>query len=37
VSPGPPPGSGVSGMANVSQSFIDVEGWRQLAGDCPSR
>jgi hypothetical protein len=36
VGPGPAGGS-MSSSPNVSQSMIDVEGWRQLGGDCPSR
>jgi hypothetical protein len=36
VSPGPAPGSNVVGNAGINQSFIDVEGWRQIAGNCPS-
>lgn len=35
VSPGPTPGSGVSNNPNFNQNILDVEGWRQLAGDCP--
>ena len=35
VSPGPAPGSSVSSNPNYSQSILDVEGWRQLAGECP--
>jgi hypothetical protein len=30
-------GVSVSGSAGVNQAFIDVEGWRPLAGNCPSR
>ena len=37
IGPGPSsPGGGV-GSPNVSQIMIDVEGWRQLPRDCPSR
>ena len=37
-----PPGPATTGgslpaTANVSQIFIDVEGWRPAVGDCPSR
>jgi hypothetical protein len=35
ISPGPTPGSGVGTNPNYSQNILDVEGWRQLAGDCP--
>ena len=35
VSPGPAPGSAMGGNPNYSQSILDVEGWRQLAGECP--
>ena len=35
ISPGPTPGSAVGGNPNYSQNILDVEGWRQLAGDCP--
>jgi hypothetical protein len=34
ISPGAAPGSSVAGAANLSQNFMDVEGWRQLAGAC---
>jgi hypothetical protein len=37
IAPGPAPGSSVAGNAGINQSFIDVEGWRQIAGDCRSR
>jgi hypothetical protein len=30
-------GVSVSGSAGVNQAFIDVEGWRPLTGNCPSR
>jgi len=36
VSPGPTGGS-LSNTPNASQSFIDVEGWRQAVGSCPSK
>jgi hypothetical protein len=38
IAPGPSPTDG--GLARdpvASQIFIDVEGWRQVAGKCPSR
>ncbi len=37
---GGPPVAGGGGMgpgSGVSQNMIDVEGWRQVPGDCPSR
>jgi hypothetical protein len=37
VSPGPSGGGGLSPGTGVSQSFIDVESWRQIEGSCPSR
>ena len=38
ISPGSAPGSGsVAGSPNVSQIMIDVEGWRPVVGNCPSR
>ena len=38
IAPGPGPSSGGIGSSpNVNQIFIDVEGWRPIAGDCPSR
>lgn len=36
VGPGPTGGFAV-GNAGVEQVFIDVEGWRPVAGGCPSR
>jgi len=36
VSPGPASAGGIGGNPGVSQSMIDVEGWRPIAGDCPS-
>jgi hypothetical protein len=37
ITPGPvPTGAGPSGPG-VSQIAIDVEGWRPIMGDCPSR
>jgi hypothetical protein len=35
VGPGPSPLSGVGRDPNYSQAILDVEGWRQLAGECP--
>jgi hypothetical protein len=37
ISPGDPSAGGLSGNPGVSQSMIDVEGWRPVAGSCPSR
>jgi hypothetical protein len=37
ISPGPSPGSSLAGNPGVSQILIDLEGWRQIVGDCPSR
>jgi hypothetical protein len=38
IAPGPSPtGGSVSNNPNVNQAFIDVEGWRPIAGECPSR
>jgi len=37
VSPGPAPGGGLSIGATTRQIFIDVEGWRSIPGECPSR
>ena len=39
IMPGASPTSGgsLSVDPNVGQSFIDVEGWRPIVGDCPSR
>jgi hypothetical protein len=36
IMPGPASGSPAS-SPNVSQIMIDVEGWRPVAGNCPSR
>jgi hypothetical protein len=36
ISPGPTGGS-LANSPNVSQIAIDVEGWRPIAGQCPSR
>jgi hypothetical protein len=35
ISPGPAPGGNVGNNPNYTQIIIDVEGWRQLAGECP--
>ena len=38
ISPGPAPTAGsLPNSPNVSQIFIDVEGWRLVVGHCPSR
>jgi hypothetical protein len=37
VGPGPAPSGGLSPGATTSQNFSDVEGWRPVAGTCPSR
>ena len=38
VSPGPSgPGGSLGPGPGVSQSVIDVEGWRPVAGSCPSK
>ena len=38
IAPGPAPSGGVLPPAPVaSQMLIDVEGWRPVVGDCPSR
>ena len=38
ISPGRAPSDGsLPGNPGVSQTLIDVEGWRPLVGDCPSR
>jgi hypothetical protein len=37
VAAGPSPGGSLSGGLGASQIVIDVEGWRQVAGSCPSR
>jgi hypothetical protein len=38
IGPGASPSSGgLAGTANARQIFIDVEGWRPVVGDCPSR
>ena len=37
VSPGPTPGASVSNNPSFNQNILDVEGWRQLAGTCPTR
>jgi hypothetical protein len=37
IAPGPPPASGSLPPTSSGQIFIDVEGWRQVPGNCPSR
>ena len=38
IMPGPAPtGGSVAGSPGISQMLIDVEGWRPVAGSCPSR
>jgi hypothetical protein len=38
ITPGPSAsGGGLGPNPGVSQITIDVEGWRRVAGDCPSR
>jgi hypothetical protein len=38
IGPGPSPsGGGLRPAPGVSPIMIDVEGWRRVAGDCPSR
>lgn len=38
ITPAPTPGGGSFGTSPVaSQVLIDVEGWRPVVGDCPSR
>jgi len=38
ITPGPAPtGGSLPGNLSVSQILIDVEGWRPVAGGCPSR
>jgi hypothetical protein len=38
ITPGPSPAGGsLSGSPGVSQILIDVEGWRPIVGNCPSR
>ena len=38
ISPGRAPSDGsLPGNPGVSQKLIDVEGWRPIVGDCPSR
>jgi hypothetical protein len=34
---GSPGGGGIIGNPIANQIVIDVEGWRQIVGDCPSR
>ena len=37
ISPGTSGGVGTAGGPYVEQAYIDVEGWRPVAGNCPSR
>lgn len=37
ISPGPTSSGGMTPGPGVSQIMIDVEGWRRVAGECPSR
>lgn len=37
IMPGAAPGGSLGSSPNVSQIMIDVEGWRPVVGDCPSR
>ena len=38
IAPAPgPSGGSLPGAPSVQQIFIDVEGWRPILGDCPSR
>ena len=38
ITPGPAPtGGSLAGNPSVSPILIDVEGWRPVVGDCPSR
>jgi nucleoside-diphosphate-sugar epimerase len=37
ISAGPTTGGGISNTPVVNQMFIDVEGWRPVAGSCPTR
>ena len=37
ISAGPTSGGGISNTPVVNQMFIDVEGWRPVAGSCPTR
>jgi hypothetical protein len=39
IAPGSPPmgGGSMPGSPSAGQILIDVEGWRPVAGDCPSR
>jgi len=37
ITPGPSPtGGNMSASPNANQIFIDVEGWRQVVGNCPT-
>jgi hypothetical protein len=37
IMPGPSTSGGLRPNPGVSQNMIDVEGWRRIPGDCPSR
>ena len=37
IAPGPAPASGGMPPTSSGQIYIDIEGWRQIAGGCPSR
>jgi len=37
VGPGPAPNGGLGVSATTRQSFVDVEGWRSVAGECRAR
>src|SRR3954470_20324529 len=37
MSPGTGGGVGVAGGPSVEQAYIDLEGWRPIAGTCPSK
>ena len=37
IGPGSPSGGGLRPAPGASPIMIDVEGWRRVAGDCPSR
>jgi hypothetical protein len=37
IMPGQSPTGGMSPAPTTSQNFIDVEGWRPAAGECPSK
>ena len=37
IAPGPAPGSNTLPPTSSGQILIDVEDWRQIPGNCPSR